>query len=457
LLWAPLVDSVYHGTIGRRKTWIIPVQAVIGLLLLWAGGTRIDGWLGEGGGDPDVGTLTTLFLCFYFLAATQDIAVDGLALTILSPRNKELGATCNAIGQSIGYFVAYTGFLAGYSSDFCNRYLRAPAAASDVGLVTLGGFTTFWGYVFLASTLAVAFARGDEHTPLVGGVLDSLTTAYREMVAVLQLPAVRKAALLLLTCQAAIGVFSAVTPLKLIEAGMPKEDLAMMGALLAPVTILVQLWVSGKYFAAAGADSKPLLLWSQCYPPRLATGLAGFGSVMAVAAFSSGGGGIPGWFYGVLLLVAVGASTVGGTAFVAQMAFFNRVSDPAIGGTYMTILNTIANLGSAWPATASLYLVGVTTIKRCVPVADCGKPAGPPLLQIVQRLSPKASSPGAVDPATGCACEDKIVADGYAITCVLSLAIGVIWFINFRPRIAALQKLPHRAWLATKTEPMSPA
>ena len=50
LLWAPLVDSVYHGTIGRRKTWIIPVQAVIGFLLLWAGGTRIDGWLGEGGG-----------------------------------------------------------------------------------------------------------------------------------------------------------------------------------------------------------------------------------------------------------------------------------------------------------------------------------------------------------------------------------------------------------------------
>ena len=53
-------------------------------------------------------TLTTLFLGFYFLAATQDIAVDGLALTILSPKNKELGATCNAIGQSVGFFLACT-------------------------------------------------------------------------------------------------------------------------------------------------------------------------------------------------------------------------------------------------------------------------------------------------------------------------------------------------------------
>ena len=50
LLWAPLVDSVYHGGFGRRKSWIVPMQAIIGLLLLWAGGSRIDGWLGEGGG-----------------------------------------------------------------------------------------------------------------------------------------------------------------------------------------------------------------------------------------------------------------------------------------------------------------------------------------------------------------------------------------------------------------------
>lgn len=34
--------------------------------------------------------------------------------------------------------------------------------------------------------------------------------------------------------------------------------------------------------------------------------------------------------------------------FVAQMAFFSRVSDPLIGGTYMTLLNTIANVGGRW-------------------------------------------------------------------------------------------------------------
>ena len=83
LLWAPLVDSVYSSSFGRRKTWIVPAQLAIGLLLLWSS-LHVDEWLGEGN-DPsvDVGTLTLLFLVFYFLAATQDIAVDGWALTML--------------------------------------------------------------------------------------------------------------------------------------------------------------------------------------------------------------------------------------------------------------------------------------------------------------------------------------------------------------------------------------
>ena len=157
LLWAPLVDSIYHGRIGRRKTWIMPMQAAIGLLLLWSA-SKIDLWLGEGP-DPNesvavnVGALTMLFFTFFFLAATQDIAVDGLALTILSPSNKELGATCNTVGQSLGFLLSSAGFLALYSPEFCNRYLRSGSTQSDVGLLTLGGFMMFWGWLFLASTL----------------------------------------------------------------------------------------------------------------------------------------------------------------------------------------------------------------------------------------------------------------------------------------------------------------
>ena len=101
LLWAPLVDSVYSSSFGRRKTWIVPAQLAIGMLLLTSS-FRVNAMLGSDGGSVDVNKLTALFFSFYFLCATQDIAVDGLALTILSERNREYGATCNAIGQTLG-------------------------------------------------------------------------------------------------------------------------------------------------------------------------------------------------------------------------------------------------------------------------------------------------------------------------------------------------------------------
>jgi hypothetical protein len=35
LFWSPIVDSVFSPTIGRRKSWIVPMQFIIGSLMLW--------------------------------------------------------------------------------------------------------------------------------------------------------------------------------------------------------------------------------------------------------------------------------------------------------------------------------------------------------------------------------------------------------------------------------------
>ena len=39
------------------------------------------------------------------------------------------------------------------------------------------------------------------------------------------------------------------------------------------------------------------------------------------------------------------------TQSVAQVSFFTRVSDKTVGGTYMTLLNTISNLGTSYKQT----------------------------------------------------------------------------------------------------------
>ena len=90
LLWAPIVDSVYLRWFGRRKSWLIPTQYLIGLFMLGLS-SGIDQLMGETVGDDEaspsvvnVPLLTLTFFMLSFLAATQDVAVDGWALTMLS-------------------------------------------------------------------------------------------------------------------------------------------------------------------------------------------------------------------------------------------------------------------------------------------------------------------------------------------------------------------------------------
>ncbi len=68
--------------------------------------------------------MTGIFFMFTFLAATQDIAVDGWALTMLSKENVSWASTCNSVGQTAGWFIGNVVFLTLDSADFCNKYIR---------------------------------------------------------------------------------------------------------------------------------------------------------------------------------------------------------------------------------------------------------------------------------------------------------------------------------------------
>lgn len=137
LLWAPIVDSVYVGWIGKRKSWLIPTQYLIGVFMLILS-LHVNQWLGTETEQPNVFILTLLFFLMNFMAATQDIAVDGWALTMLKRNNVGHASTCNSVGQTAGYFLGFVVFIALESTSFCNTYLRSEPAAE--GLITLPGF-----------------------------------------------------------------------------------------------------------------------------------------------------------------------------------------------------------------------------------------------------------------------------------------------------------------------------
>ena len=199
-------------------------------------------------------------------------------------------------------------------------------------------------------------------------------------------------------------------------------------------------------YATATLFSQALLLWLQCYPLRLVLG--GLGLVLVLGMpYVVGPDGLPLLMYAVMMVLLGFGAMASGTMFVAQMAFYNRVSDPAIGGTYMTMLNTISNLGSAWPNTAALWIVGQTTVKRCVPRA-CDGAAAAGVATAIKKLQDLAKS-AVGTPLGECGCEDVKVVNGFVVTVALSLVVGTVWYAKFRKRVADLQELPASAWLAT--------
>ena len=50
-----MVDSVYLKSLGRRKTWLVPTQLLIGILLAYMGG-QLSSWLGEDGTSNEGGS-----------------------------------------------------------------------------------------------------------------------------------------------------------------------------------------------------------------------------------------------------------------------------------------------------------------------------------------------------------------------------------------------------------------
>jgi PAT family acetyl-CoA transporter-like MFS transporter 1 len=112
--------------------------------------------------EIDVHFLTFVFVMFIFFAATQDIAVDGWALTLLSGSNLSYASTAQTIGLTIGSTLSNTVFLALNSVEFSNTWLRRVPSIEPA--ITLEGYLKFWAGVYLVFTLWLAFGKKEEPT-----------------------------------------------------------------------------------------------------------------------------------------------------------------------------------------------------------------------------------------------------------------------------------------------------
>ncbi|KAI9743476.1 MAG: hypothetical protein M1818_002789 [Claussenomyces sp. TS43310] len=429
LLWSPIVDAVWTPKLGRRKSWILPIQMLSGIGMLWLG-SNVESMMVKAGENNGAGVLgfTGWWFFLVFMCATQDIAVDGWALTLLSPGNLSYASTAQTVGLTAGQFMSYTVFLAFSSKDFANRWFRETPL--DYGLMTLGGYLTFWGWAYLVVTTGLAILKKEEKTKNEDGIYD----VYKVMWGVLKLKNIQTIIIIHLIAKIGFQANDAVTNLKLLDKGFSKEDLALTVLIDFPFEIGL-----GYYAGKWSTTYTPMRLWCWAFVGRL------FAAVIAqitVMIFPEKG--VEMWYLLIVIAEHVFSTFTNTVMFVAISAFHARIADPVIGGTYMTLLATVSNLGGTFPRYFVLKLVDSFTVATCIAPLDA--PVGSlkgPLVTEAFSCALEAEKHRCIDGGGSC----DVSRDGYYITNVVCVVIGVVTFWSFiRPAALKLQGLPLRAW-----------
>ena len=363
--------------LGRRKSWLIPCQLLIGALLYHLS-LRYESFLPTATNSGDISSLTLIFFALYFLAATQDIAVDGWALTMLSEENVGFAGTCNSVGQTAGYFLAFSGFF----------------GLSKLGICSLETFMQLWAALFVVITLLVAFFKVE--TTSSAEQHGNVFQIYSHMLSVLKLKSVQDLSLILLTC--GIPFVDGLIGVKFQDAGVPADVIALLAALTTPVHILLP-WLVSRFFP----NVSPLASFRIIFPVRIMFQLVSvLLIVIAPVALQTNYRPALFVFYAVCLVLSMVESAVMQVMFVSKMSFFAKISDPLIGGTFMTVLNTISNIG--------------------------GNIAG----QLSYGMADLATVPNQID--------------GFYAVIVFVTMYGLGWIKYFGPRLSSLEKRNPSTW-----------
>ncbi|KAF8640470.1 hypothetical protein AX17_000133 [Amanita inopinata Kibby_2008] len=416
LLWSPIVDSVFVTSIGRRKSWIIPMQLIVGSLMLYIS-LNVERLMD----DPsnNVAELTTVFTSLVLFSATQDIAVDGWALTLLSQDCLSYASTCQTIGLNTGFFASFTVFLAFNSEAFARKW--------GVPQLTLSSYLRFWSIVCYAVTFWLLFFKKEDKESATEADM-SIKSVYKTIWSICQLKHVQLLIVMHLFAKVGFAANEAATSLKMVEKGFKREELAIAVLIDFPFQI-VGGWLAAKW----SRGDYPLRPWIYAFWPRL-----GFALVATLIVYWFPKPPISFGFFTFLVVHTVLSSFTSTVQFVGISAFHTRISDPLIGGTYMTLLNTFTNMGGTWPKWFVLKGVDLFSVATCH-VAGARD-------ELIIKATECVSDHGKAECAAlngTCITET----DGYYIVSGVCMAFGVVFLIGYIiPTARRLQTLPTSVW-----------
>mgnify|MGYP000858836715 CR=1 FL=1 len=234
-LWAPWIDRDGSARIGHRKSWILPLQAIVASLLVAIAMLN----------PPSLDTaylvpLVGLLFLVNLAASTQDVATDGLTVTVLNDSERGFGNSIQVSGFRVGMVIGGGGILM-----LMGRW---------------GWVTSFLGMAALivAVTIPVLFFREPPH---------ALAQAEREQMrwwamlrSFVQRPGIVYWLLILLVFKMGDSFGSGMTKPLLVDAGLTLEDVGWVSGIIAMVAAIVGGLVGGWVILNTGRRRALMLL-----------------------------------------------------------------------------------------------------------------------------------------------------------------------------------------------------
>lgn len=260
-LWAPWVDRYHFASTGPHRSWILPMQLLVIVLLLTLSQldpSRIFG--------SYLVPFFALLLLLNFSSATQDIATDGLAVKLLPSRWRGLGNSIQVSGYKLGLIIG--GSLLLLAID------RIGWSASFAALAVMLALLTLPVLIFRERPDINESPEGEAGpTPTVNK--PGLTYLWQNNRTFFLQPGIRSWLLVLITYKLADALGSGMVKPMLVDAGFTLSDIGTL-TLISSVTGMLAAVLGGLlYYRLGPRITLPLFGLLQ------AAGIAGFAVIAA--------------------------------------------------------------------------------------------------------------------------------------------------------------------------------
>jgi len=334
--WAigPIVDSIYSDRLGRRRMWIVGAQ--LGMIATLLALLPIDF-------TTDLALYTSLIIAHNIFGATQDVAIDALAVNTLSESDRGVANGLMFAGAYLGQTVGGAGVL--FLIPYIGLRGSFVAVAAAIGAVTLTvsvGLREKPGEPRTGDASPVARVWSDMRAFLVGSVkaMFGSRVALAALVVAL-LPAGAQALTLSLSSNLAV------------ELGMSDSEigtLSLYGTVIAAVGCVAGGWVSDRF--GRRKTLAAFLVGTAVPTAWLAYEMQRHGWIAPVPLDAPDRPAVPAALVTVFWIASLTHAVFTGLMYGIRTALYMDVTTAAVAATqftaYMAMLNVVTTYSAWW-------------------------------------------------------------------------------------------------------------